>query len=102
MTFALYATLRNHLEIKRHRFTKIDGSREFKGIIHRKMYICCECTHPQDTQDVDEFVSWSYFHEKFSNAMLWIDDSYFSQKQQFEVKNVVMMDLFVTNMQLFS
>ncbi len=33
-------------------------------------------------------------------ALLWIMDSYFGQKSHFEVKNVLMMDLFLTNMQL--
>ncbi len=28
-------------------------------------------------------------------ALLWIMDSYFSQKQRFEVKNILMMDLFL-------
>ncbi len=28
--------------------------------------------------------------------MLWIEDSYFSRKQQFEVKNVLIIDLFIT------
>ncbi len=31
-------------------------------------------------------------------ALLWIMDSYFSRKQQFEVKNILMMDLTFTNM----
>ncbi len=34
--------------------------------------------------------------------MLWIDDSYNSQKQMFEVKNFVLMDLLPTNTQLFT
>ncbi len=33
-------------------------------------------------------------------AILWIEDSYFNQKQWFKVKNVLMMELFITNMQL--
>ncbi len=53
MTLALHATLFNHLEMKKHKL-KIDGFREFKGIVHRKNNICCECTHPQATQDVHE------------------------------------------------
>ncbi len=35
-------------------------------------------------------------------AMLWIQDSYFSWKQQFGVKNILMMGLFLTNIQLFT
>ncbi len=35
-------------------------------------------------------------------AILWIEDSYFSQKQRFEVKWVLMMDLYLTNMQIFT
>ncbi len=35
-------------------------------------------------------------------ALLWIMDSHFSQKQQFTLKNALMMDLFLTNTQLFS
>ncbi len=31
-------------------------------------------------------------------AVFWMENSYFSQKQQFEVKNVLMIDLFITNM----
>ncbi len=34
--------------------------------------------------------------------MLWIEDSYFSHKQRFKVKNVLMMDLFLTNTQLLA
>ncbi len=34
-------------------------------------------------------------------AILWIEDSYFSRKQQFEAKNVLMV-LFLTNTQLFT
>ncbi len=34
-----------------------------------------------------------FFLEK---EMLWIEDSYFSRKQQFEVKNVLIIDLFIT------
>ncbi len=34
--------------------------------------------------------------------MLWIDYSYFSKKQMFEVKNLLSMDLFLTNTQLFN
>ncbi len=30
-------------------------------------------------------------------SILWIEDSHFIWKQQFEVKNVLMMDLFLTN-----
>ncbi len=34
--------------------------------------------------------------------MSWIVKSYFSWKQQFEVKNIVMVDLFTTNTRLFA
>ncbi len=34
-------------------------------------------------------------------VLLWIMDSYFGQKWWFTVKNALMMDLFLTNMQLF-
>ncbi len=34
-------------------------------------------------------------------AILWIDDSYFSRKQLFKVKNTLMKDLFFTNTHLF-
>ncbi len=33
----------------------------------------------------------------YAIALLWIMDSYFSWKQQFYVKSVLMMDLFLTN-----
>ncbi len=35
-------------------------------------------------------------------ALLWIMDSYFGQMQRFKVKNFLMMDLFLTNTQLFA
>ncbi len=35
-------------------------------------------------------------------AKLWIEDSYFSQKQRFEVQNILMVDLFLTNTQLLA
>ncbi len=35
-------------------------------------------------------------------AILWIEDSHFSQKQRFKVKRVLMMDLFITNIWSFS
>ncbi len=35
-------------------------------------------------------------------AILWIMDSYFSQKWWFEVKNISVMDLFLTNTHLFT
>ncbi len=35
-------------------------------------------------------------------ALLWIMNSYFAQKQWFEAKNILMMDLFLTNTQLLS
>ncbi len=35
-------------------------------------------------------------------AILCLEDSYFTQTQQFEVKNILIMNLFITNMQLFS
>ncbi len=31
-----------------------------------------------------------------------MEDSYFNQKQKFEVKNILMMDLFLTNTQFFT
>ncbi len=34
--------------------------------------------------------------------MLWIEDSNFGWKQQFEVKSVLMMDLFLIHSQLFA
>ncbi len=34
-------------------------------------------------------------------AKLWIEDSYFSQKQRFEVQNILMVDLFLTNTHSF-
>ncbi len=38
-----------------------------------------------------------------AEALLWIVDLYFGQKQQFEVKNILMMiDLFLTNKQFFT
>ncbi len=37
-----------------------------------------------------------------AEALLWIMDIYFSWKQLFEVRNILMMDLFLTNMQLFA
>ncbi len=39
---------------------------------------------------------WTFYPEE---ALLM--DSYFMQKQQFEVKNMLKVDLFLTNMQLF-
>ncbi len=36
----------------------------------------------------------------FFQAILWIKDSYFSRMQWFEAKNILMMNLFLTNMQL--
>ncbi len=33
-------------------------------------------------------------------ALFWIIDSYFSPKQWFDIKNILMMDLFLTNKQL--
>ncbi len=34
--------------------------------------------------------------------IVWIEFLYLSQKQQFDVKNILMIDLFITNMQLFA
>ncbi len=39
---------------------------------------------------------------QLEEALLWIMDSYFGQKWRFEVKNILMMDLFLTNTQLLS
>ncbi len=36
------------------------------------------------------------------NAILWIEDLYFSRKQPFKNKNDLMMELFITNQQLFA
>ncbi len=35
-------------------------------------------------------------------STIWIEESYFSWKQWFEVKNILIVDLFITNMQLFT
>ncbi len=35
-------------------------------------------------------------------AILWIEDMHFSRKQQIEIKNTLMMDLILTNTQLFT
>ncbi len=35
-------------------------------------------------------------------VLLWIMDLYFSRNQQFEVQNILMMNLFLTNMQILS
>ncbi len=35
-------------------------------------------------------------------AILWMEDSYFKQKQQFQVKKFLIMDLFLTNTKLFT
>ncbi len=42
---------------------------------------------------------WTFSLEE---AILWIMDSYFSQKWWFEVKNIFVMDLFLTNTHLFT
>ncbi len=72
------------------------------------MKIFWKCTHPQDIQNVDEFISlsvqiWRYLalNHLFTNgssavngcrqnekAILWIEN--FSQKYWFKVKNVLM------------
>ncbi len=55
-----------------------------------------------------QFVICAYFSPdsdettfSLETAILWIEDSYFSRRQQFEVKNI-WMDLFFLNMQLFT
>ncbi len=42
---------------------------------------------------------WTFSLEE---VLLWIMESYFDQKQWFEVKNILMMDLFLTNTELFT
>ncbi len=46
--------------------------------------------------DVRDNTRWTFSLEE---ALLWIMDSYFSQKQWFKVKNILMMELFLTNTQ---
>ncbi len=55
-----------------------------------------------------QFVICAYFSPdsdettfSLETAILWIEDSYFSRRQQFEVKNI-WMDLFFLNMQHFT
>ncbi len=48
-----------------------------------------------ETTERDRFCS-------LEEMLLWIMDLYFKQKQEFEVKNILMMDLFFTNTQLLS
>ncbi len=45
--------------------------------------------------------SWFRLNDFMDYVILWIEDSYFGQKQQFKVKNVLMI-LLLTNTQLFS
>ncbi len=53
--------------------------------------------------DLCILVSWFRPDNFFSvEKAIQIYDSYFTQKQRLEVKNVVMMDLFLTNTQLFT
>ncbi len=47
------------------------------------------------------FLTW-FRRDDFYAGESVIMDSYFSKKQQYEVKNVLVMDLFLTNMQLFA
>ncbi len=49
--------------------------------------------------DVRDNRRWTFSMEE---GLLWIMDSYFSRKQWFEVKTVLMMDLFLTNTQLLT
>ncbi len=51
--------------------------------------------------DLCIFLSW-FRWDNWEKAILCIIDLYFSWKQEFEVKNVLMMDLFLKNMQLFT
>ncbi len=87
----------------------------FKGIFHPKEYftqkwtfICWKCTQPQAIQDVDELASSS---EQISllvqmkrlsvllleKAILWIEDSYFNEKQRFEVKIIFSLQKMLTD-----
>ncbi len=52
---------------------------------------------------------WAYFSPNSDETtfsqdklVLWIEDSYFSWKQQFEVKNVLMINLLITNIHFFA
>ncbi len=53
--------------------------------------------------DCKQFFIYVYFSPKSDQITFSVERViYFSQKQQFEVKKVLMMDLFLTNMQLIS
>ncbi len=55
------------------------------------VFACKQC-HAYFSPNSDEM---TFLLEK---AILWVEDVYFSQKQWFEVKNNLRMDLFLTNM----
>ncbi len=58
------------------------------------------CVYFSSDSDEKVFFVVVFFHWK--KAIFWIVESYFTWKQKFEVKNPLMMDLFLTNTQLFT
>ncbi len=64
----------------------------FRTVLAHKQCLFCAYFSP----DSDET---TFSLEK---ATLWIEISYFSQKIQFKVKNILMMDLFPTNTQILA
>ncbi len=65
------------------------------GLAHPEMKIWSSIP-PVTNPTVKHKMRWSSAALLFSieKAILWINDSYFSRKQRFEVKNVLVMDLF--------
>ncbi len=62
-------------------------------------HICLECFLPEIYVYFSPDSEMTFSLEK---AILRIEDYYFSHKWQFEVKSVLMMDLLLTNMQLYT
>ncbi len=57
-------------------------------------HLCLICSYFSPDSDKTTF--------SMEKVILWLEHSHFSQNQKFEVKNVLIMDLFVTNTQLFA
>ncbi len=62
------------------------------AVLARKQYLICADLSPDSYQ----------MTFTLEEALLWIIDSYVGQKQQLEDKNILMLDLFLRNTQLFS
>ncbi len=80
---------------------KINNRSITAWIVHPKMNICWRFTHPQYIKDVKELVSSLEQNWRNVEKAIYNRGPYFSWKQWFEIRNVL-MDLFITNTHLFT